>query len=83
MTDKELAHFKKFEKMTQDQNLRTCSILDAVQGDIAQLRKENKNGSTAFQEMMEDFEKVKNKIEEQMAQKHKKAQFMDRKHKYF
>ena len=33
--EKDLAHFRQFEKFTQDQNLRTSSILDAVQGDIA------------------------------------------------
>ena len=80
--EKELTHFRQFEKFQQDQNMRTSHILDAVQGDIAQLRRENKEGSSAFKEMLEDFEKVKTKFEEQLAAKHKKAQFMDRKIHY-
>ena len=44
--------------------MRTSQIIDAIQGDIAQLRKENKQGTGAFQELLDDFEKVKVKFEE-------------------
>ena len=47
--------------------------MNAVQGDIAQLRRENKEGTSAFKVMLEDFEKVKTKFEDQVASKHKKA----------
>jgi hypothetical protein len=63
-TEKDQVHSKKFEKLTQDQSLRTSQIIDAIQGDIAQLRKENKQGTGAFQELLDDFEKVKVKFEE-------------------
>lgn len=73
--EKDLVHFKHFEKLTQDWQLRTSNILDLVQSDVGQLRKQQ----TEFKEMLAEVEKMRNKFDEQQALKNKKAQFMDRK----